>query len=196
MRSHSGYRDRSLVAWFAIVAVALMVLLSACGGPTAEQKKAAAAASASAAAKAKAEKQRAAEKAAYDKCRHQIGATMSASKALNTRLSVGMIFADYTKTVGEVKVKLDKIETLVQRKPMPLSPKCLAVAAKLESAINKWADALEQWNDCIGEFDCDIDTGTHHDAMQADWTRASTLMDQATTKLSRMKPKAPPVGSA
>lgn len=165
--------------------------VTACGGPSAKEKRAEAAASASAsastAAKAKAEKQRAAKQAAYAKCQRQLGSTMKDAQSLNSRLSVGMVFADYTKTVGNVKVQLDKIEALVQQTPMPLSMKCLAAAVKLEAAVNKWADALDQWNDCIGDYDCDINSGTEAEAMQKDWTKASQLMTQATTRFGRMQ---------
>ena len=190
MRTTIGSHRRPAIHRSIVVGVALaLAVLTACGGPSAEEKKAQAAASASAAAKVKAEKQRAAKKAAYEKCQRQLGSTMRASEDLDSRLSVGMAFADYTRTVGNVRVQLDKIEALVQRTPMPLSSKCLGVAVKLEAAANKWTDALNQWNDCIGDFDCDMDAGTQHDAMQKDWGQASRLMAQATTRMGRMQPQ-------
>ena len=94
--------------------VALQVVLVGCGGPSAEERAAerarfTAARTSAEAARADAEEQLA-EAADAEVCRAELGPFLESLEELNSRLSVGLTFQNYSEEVGNVRVAYDQVE--------------------------------------------------------------------------------------
>lgn len=127
------------------------------------------------------EEQAAAEKAAAKaaKCRQQTAALMKALEELDSRLSVGLVYQDYSTQVGDARVAYDRVPIGA------LGPDCLSkVAVHLEDAMNAYAKADSTWNDCITDFNCDNDSIKPE--LQARWSEATGLINKAKSGLSSM----------
>jgi hypothetical protein len=88
---------------------------------------------------------------------------------LDSRLSVGLNFSDYSQKVGDLKVAHDKI------KPSTLDLQCLSgLGSPAETALNDYIHAYNTWNDCIGKVGCT--NATIKSSLQADWAKATTII--------------------
>jgi hypothetical protein len=142
-----------VLAWSTLIATCVAALLAfaatGCGGPSKAQK--------------------------AQKCQSQIGAFVDALEELNSRLSVGLSFSDYSEKVGTVRVAYDKIT------PRELDPDCLDAAGAGESAMNSYVTAYNTWNDCIGSDSCTTDSIDSD--LQQDWAEAIPKVKQARSRL-------------
>ena len=85
---------------------------------------------------------------------------------MDSRLSVGLTFSEYSVKVGDLKVVYDKI------KPSALDSACLAtIASRAESALNDYVHAYNTWNDCIGKASCT--NASIKSSLQDDWAKAT-----------------------
>ena len=176
-----------------LVAGLAMLILTGCGAAQ-EAPAAKAAASKSAAAEkaaadraAAAEKQRAERTAIYKECTKIITPFDDALSGLNSRLSVGLPFADYSKQVGNVSVAHDKV--IKKAKALGgVSDQCVnRVATPLEDALRAYVKAYNVWNACISDTYCTFD-GDKLKQAQGSWSKASTLIDKAETALAKLRP--------
>lgn len=172
-----------------------LLTLAACGGeegPTAEDKarakasESAASASASASAAASASASQSAEQQAeYDEC--SAGATdlLDALKDLNSRLGVGLSYADYGEKVGDVQVAYDdSVEAILAS-----SEECVAkVGTPLENAVNRYREVHNLWSDCIDDYNCDFSEGAVNDKVQNKWAAATNAIDRAEKNLLKLAP--------
>ncbi|MCO5316712.1 MAG: hypothetical protein M9938_11215 [Solirubrobacterales bacterium] len=153
------------------------LVLSGCGGPSQEQKDAAV----KERAKARKLKSAAEDAAAVAvTCRDQVGSLLKALKDTESRLNVGMTFADYGDQVGDISVGYDQMPI------NQMSPDCISgpgVAG--ENAFNSYREAYNTWNDCIGDLGCDIDTIDPE--LQKKWTKASRQITRARSSLSDLE---------
>jgi hypothetical protein len=108
-------------------------------------------------------------------CVEEAGDFFDALMDLDSRLDVGLNFADYSERVGDAKVAYDRIDV------DELDPRCIVIAAKAEDAYNHYAEAYNTWNGCIGDADCDNDS--IRPALQAEWADASDLLDEVEEAL-------------
>jgi len=181
------------------VVVAILTVLAAvtagCGnaGASAEQKaKAQASASQEAAAKARqkaAAAKKARQSAVYEECRKVAGTLDDRLSELNSRLSVGVPFAEYGKAVGSAKVAYDKFIRDAKAQG-GVSDACInKVGIPLESALNAYIRAYQVWNDCIDEYSCSFDKGSPAlKKAQASWAKAARLMSRADNGLAGLEP--------
>lgn len=165
---------RSVTATLTFLAV---LTLTACGGPSQEQKDAAVKARAKAR-KLNKEADRIAGIAIT--CRDQVGGLIRALRNTDSRLSVGLTFADYGSQVGSISIAYDR---------MPINQmdiECISKAGvKSESAFNAYREAYNTWNECIGDLYCDTDS--IQPELQRKWSKASRLVVQARSALSDLE---------
>jgi hypothetical protein len=115
--------------------------------------------------------------AAAAECRQQTSGLMTKLQELDSRLSVGLVYQEYSTQVGDARVAYDRTPVRA------FSPKCVTkVAVHLEDAMNAYIMADDAWNDCITDFDCDNDS--IQPELQAKWSEATSLIDKAKSGLS------------
>jgi hypothetical protein len=173
------------------IGAAVMIALAGCGSGHHESAKQIAADKAAEKAKAAASKAavvKGEQTKAYQICATQLSGLPDKAQALESRVSVGLTFDQYSDVIGTTKIAYDKMERVVGQKPEPMTLPCLKVGAKFESGFGKYADAFNAWNSCITDYNCSIDKGATHDKMQADWSRGSTLFDQGQNLLAKLNP--------
>lgn len=94
---------------------------------------------------------------------------VSGLEDLDSRLSVGLNFSDYSSKVGDLKVVYDKI------KPSTLDTTCLTiVGTPAETALNDYIEAYNSWNTCIGKVGCT--NASIKSSLQDDWAKATDII--------------------
>jgi hypothetical protein len=107
-------------------------------------------------------------------CADDLEPLLASMTELNSRLAVGVQFPDYLDRLGDVRVEYDKVAA------EGLDPICLKkVGRPAEKALNIYADAAQEWSDCIQDFDCDVDSLN----LSGKWVRAGLLVDAAELQL-------------
>ena len=166
---------------FFIVAVALVLTSTACGGdsgPSEEEK-----ARQVAAAKKKRERRKAASAALA--CKTNMAPLLDELKELDSRLDVGLNYEAYGTALGDVKVAYDEVE-FEEAKPEDLD--CLTdVGLPLERAFQQYASAGSTWDKCFKDIDCSNDSISG--ALQKRWSRAGSLVEKADSGLDRLAPQ-------
>lgn len=151
-----------------------------CGGPSQEQKDAAVRERA----KAKKLKKAAEESAALAvTCRQQVGGLLRALRDTESRLNVGMNFADYGDQVGEISIGYDKVPISRMEFNCVGGP---GVAG--EKAFNAYRSAYDTWNDCVSDFYCDNDS--INPELQKEWSKASRQITRARSGLNDLEAQA------
>jgi hypothetical protein len=114
--------------------------------------------------------------AAADACRRQVGGLQRALEELDSRLTVGLAYDEYSTQVGDAQVAYDRI-------PIgKLEQDCLFdVGLHLENAMNAYVKADNTWNDCIIDFGCDVDSIDPE--LQERWAEATREIDKAKSGL-------------
>lgn len=94
---------------------------------------------------------------------------------LSSRLSEGgLSFEDYSERVVGIRAEYDRI-ALSQ-----LSDDCIAKAVTpLEDAMDAYVKVYDQWNECNGNLDCDIDEPT----VRQHWASATKRIERASAYL-------------
>lgn len=82
-------------------------------------------------------------RAAFAECQHDSRPTFTAMQELGSHLDVGVVQADYAAEVGDVQATYDRLDS------RPVSPACAPVVAALGEAMNSYAEASSEWNECI-----------------------------------------------
>ena len=113
---------------------------------------------------------------AADKCEDQLGDTFAAVQELDSRLNVGLPYDAYSEAVGNIRVEYDQVPF------NDLSLDCVSeVGLPIESAMNSYVKAGNAWNNCITDFDCEMDAVDPE--LQAAWLEASDKLDEADSGL-------------
>jgi flagellar basal body-associated protein FliL len=118
----------------------------------------------------------------YDDCVRQLRQLSNTLNIVDARLDVGLSQAEYSDLVGAASVAYNRIDAK-QLEPGP----CLSAGAKLESALISYTKIASKWNDCIYDYNCDIDSIDPD--MQVKWASASDDIDRAETLIDRMNPE-------
>jgi zinc-ribbon domain len=106
-----------------------------------------------------------------DDCIRELGPFVSALEDLDSRLSVGLNFNDYSTRVGDTRVAYDRINLA------KVDTLCLTVVGSpAEDALNAYVEAYNTWNDCIGTPGCTNDSIKSQ--LQAQWSKATSLIDR------------------
>lgn len=110
---------------------------------------------------------------------------MTALKELDSRLSVGLPYADYSEKVGDVQVAYDSsVDDILE-----LPAGCLTdVGAKLEDAFNRYREVKDIWSDCIEDYDCNFGEGKVNARVQRKWAAATRSIEKADENLAALAP--------
>lgn len=104
-------------------------------------------------------------------CRERTQPVMEAVQELNSRLDIGMNQDDYSSKVGDVKVAFDRVSS------EEVSAECRKAISELGRAVEAYAEASAEWNDCITSSYCsEPDLQPHWDRAASRVERASALM--------------------
>jgi hypothetical protein len=113
-------------------------------------------------------KKRAQERRREAKCALTFRPLQDAIDELDSRLGVGLNYENYTTEVADVRVAYDRTDFDGLKDPVCLT----TVGLPLERALNQYVKAANVWDDCFGDFDCDMDDV--QPTMQKHWNRASS----------------------
>lgn len=103
---------------------------------------------------------------------------MEALEDLDSRLNVGLNFANYSERVGDIRVAYDRIGF------EDLGAGCIEhVGVHAEDAMNAYIRANNVWNDCISDIDCTNDSIRAD--LQAEWADATDLIVKARDGLDQ-----------
>lgn len=135
------------------------------------------------------EERKARQSAVYEECRKVANVLDERLTELDSRLSVGLPFADYGKAVGSAKVAYDKFIRDAKAQG-GVSAACVnKVGIPLEGAVNAYIKAYDVWNNCVDTYSCGFDKGSPAlKKAQADWTKASHLVTRADNGLAELQP--------
>lgn len=175
----------------AVVAVACLVALTgaACGGndeaADREQEEAAAEAREEAREKREAEQERQEAIAAAETCTDTFEPLLDELRELDSRLDIGLSYDEYGDKVADVKVAYDGVRFRDVRDDFA----CIGdVGIPAENALNQYVKAYTIWDECFGDFNCDMDSVEPE--MQQHWSKATVLVSRADRSLSRLARKA------
>ena len=113
---------------------------------------------------------------ASEGCAKAVGPFVDGLKAMNSRLDIGMTYADYGTQLGAVKAAYDDV------KWSDLDDDCTkGIGVDAEDAMNHYIKAYGTWRDCIETTGCDNDSIKPD--LQAEWSAASTLIDKVRGRL-------------
>lgn len=112
-------------------------------------------------------------------CEGQLGPFLRKLQELDSRLSVGLNYSEYTEKVADVKVVYDRI-------PFDdLDFDCLSsVGTPGETALNQYAKAADRWGECVDDLDCSNESVQPE--LQKFWTRAGKLAARAVDGLKTL----------
>jgi hypothetical protein len=115
-----------------------------------------------------------------DACEAEVGKFLDALETLDSRLNVGVQFADYGRYVGDVSVQYNKLDIKA------MDQDCIRkVGVPAENAFNDYTSAQNTWNKCISHLlSCslvDIKPQLHKK-----WQAAAREIAKAKTGLDRL----------
>jgi hypothetical protein len=111
-----------------------------------------------------------------------MGGLIDSLSELDSRLTVGLNYDEYTNAVADVRVEYDQVPFDDAN-----DPACLAsVGVPAERAFNQHAKATRVWSSCFDDFNCSNDA--IKPKLQRYWDKASTAVEEAKSGLDSMKP--------
>lgn len=116
-------------------------------------------------------------------CQGLLGDFLTALTQLDSLVSVGqsagLQFEAYSQQVGDVRVTYERIET------SSVESDCLtAVQLPAERALNRYVEAYNIWNNCVGNGACQ--DAEVMPKLQAKWAEATSQIDAAETGLATL----------
>jgi len=88
-----------------------------------------------------------------DACRGVAEELLDALGELDSRLDVGLSYAEYGDYLGDLKVAYDDAEF------DEADYQCIAsVGVPAERAVNQYFKAYNIWDECFGDFDCSVES--------------------------------------
>lgn len=187
-----------MVRALGLAIAAMLLTVSACGSSGASDTGSGAKAQAEVKAEEKAVKDRAEAAAAakaeqtavHKECVEVTGKLATKLSDLDSRLSIGLPFAEYGKKVGDARVAYDQLLKDAKQRG-GISDKCInRVGLPLQSAMNAYVAAYDVWNKCIEDYNCTFDGDTLKKA-QASWSKATRLIEKASTNVDALAPASP-----
>ncbi len=164
----------------------LAIAFIGCGGPSQEEKDAAETARAEAV-EANNDAEKLADKAeakasGFLSCKNQLGDLLQSLASLDSRLSVGLTYADYSTRVGDVRVVYDRV-------PFGnINFSCLSTGVRAEKALNSYSDAYNTWNACFSDLYCSNDSIDSE--LQSDWSKAGRQLRSARGSYASLRAQA------
>lgn len=109
-------------------------------------------------------------------CEQELGDLITSLEEVESRLAIGLPYADYRDRVADARVAYDRIDF------GELEQACVSeVGVFVEQGLNRYQRAATRWGNCIADFDCDTDS--IDPALQREWNRASDLIDRSREAL-------------
>lgn len=166
---------RRFIAGLVIAAAA--AALSGCGGSSAGDAAAPPATTAAPAVAAVSTTAADTTTSVYDpSCKPALEPLADELSSLDSRLSVGMNFENYSQRVGDVRVAYDRIDF------DSLDEACIGgPGVQLEKALNSYTRAYRVWNTCIEDVNCSTDSIDK--LLQQHWARATRQIKNAKVML-------------
>lgn len=119
-------------------------------------------------------------------CSDQLGTLVERLGELDSRLSVGLNYDEYTDEVAELRVAYDKIDFDELGES---GFGCLSgTGLPAEKALNQYAKAATRWGECIDDFGWDTDA--IEPALQRRWSHATDFVETAADELDQMDDEA------
>jgi hypothetical protein len=120
---------------------------------------------------------------AYENCQELVGPLLDTLGQLDSRLDVGLTYAEYGDAVADANVEYDRLDI----DALGEEYECITtVGAPLEDALNAYFDAYTVWDDCINDVDCTNDSITAE--LQDHWAKATGFIRDAREALSDLRP--------
>ena len=156
----------------AIVAISVAALCVGCGGQSAEERSEARSEQLETLRPTLQSRLQAQADSQRTGCENELGDFLDALTELDSRLDVGLTYADYSSNVSDVKVEYDRIEVA------SLTPaKCVSAALAGEQALRSYLAAYTIWDNC---FDSDYCTNDSiRPELQSKWLQASAKAEKA-----------------
>jgi hypothetical protein len=105
---------------------------------------------------------------------------LAALTELDTQVSAGLQFEDYGQQVGDIRVTFERIET------SHVESDCLsAVQLPAERALNRYVEAYNIWNNCVGNGASCAEADVMP-KLEAKWAEATSQIDAAETGLATL----------
>ncbi|HEX5621956.1 MAG TPA: hypothetical protein VFX51_26250 [Solirubrobacteraceae bacterium] len=121
--------------------------------------------------------------AAADACQGQMNRLLQRTRALDSRLDIGLTYDEYGDKVADLKVAYDNIDFDVSGDDGSFT--CLSsVGVPLENALNQYVSAYRTWNTCFDDLDCDTDSISPD--LQAKWSKATRNVSRASAGLKKL----------
>jgi hypothetical protein len=114
--------------------------------------------------------------AAFAECQRDSRPTFTAMQELGSHLDVGVRQADYAAEVGDVQATFDRLDA------RPVSPACQPIVTALGEAMDAYAQASSEWNDCIVSAEEFCGEG----AVQERWSDADFAIARAKQRLQSL----------
>jgi|SRR5215213_6887468 len=115
-------------------------------------------------------------RAAFAECQRGSRPTFTAMQELGSHLDVGVVQADYAAEVGDVQATYDRLDA------RPVSSACQPVVIALGEAMDAYAQASSEWNDCIVSAEEFCGEG----AVQERWSDADLAIARAKQRLQSL----------
>jgi hypothetical protein len=114
--------------------------------------------------------------AAYSECRTEVQPVLAAMQDLGGHLEVGLNESEYSSRVGDLQATYNRLGS------KQLDPACKAVALSLGQAMDTYANASSEWNECIvvAEEECD-------GSVQEQWSEADEEIAQSKKRLAAIQ---------
>ena len=113
-------------------------------------------------------------------CHSLLGDFLAALTELDTQVSAGLQFEDYGQQVGDIRVTFERIETSY------VESDCLtAVQLPAERALNRYVEAYNIWNNCVGNGASCAEADVMP-KLEAKWAEATSQIDAAETGLATL----------
>jgi len=135
-------------------------------------------------AEARAERREAALEAerAATACHDRFDGLLAELHQLDSRLSIGLNYANYSERVGDARVAYDEA---VADTSGDDGLDCLTtVGLPMEQALNKYASAYNIWNDCVSDLYCDNSSITGR--LRTRWDSANEYIQSAEDALNEL----------
>jgi hypothetical protein len=108
-------------------------------------------------------------------CEAVIGDFLNSLHELDSRLDVGLNYEQYGQALGDVSVEYNKLNV------DEIPAECIDAAADGEAAFNAYVKASNIWNKCFGDIDCSNDSIMPR--LQRNWSKATRKIQSAETAL-------------
>ena len=117
--------------------------------------------------------------AIYATCREELSPLIRGLQDLDSKLDVGLAYAEYSTEVAQLSVEYNGIRF------GRLDFECVASAGvPAETAFNQYRKAYFEWDECFDDLDCDLDF--IEPTLQTYWSKASSNVTEAKTGLNSL----------